>query len=51
MSDNHYTKMFKYMQKGFANVDKSFEVVDQRFDEVNPLLMVMRRKLIPTHKK
>jgi hypothetical protein len=32
MSEDQFTKLFKYMQKGFANVDKRFEMVDKRFD-------------------
>lgn len=38
MSEDQFTKMFKYMQKGFADVDKRFDLVDKRFDDLTRVI-------------
>lgn len=38
MSEDQFTKLFTYMQKGFADVDKRFEAVDRRFDHLTSLI-------------
>jgi hypothetical protein len=32
MSDDQFTKLFKYMQREFTRVHKQFDNVDKRFD-------------------
>jgi hypothetical protein len=38
MSEDQFTKLFKYMQKGFANVDKRFVEIEYKFDKCFDLL-------------
>ena len=34
MSDDQFTKLFKYMERRFDEVGKRFEVVDQKFSQL-----------------
>jgi len=38
MSEDQFTKLFKYMQKGFADIDNRFELVDKRFDKLTSII-------------
>lgn len=38
MSHDEYTKLYKYMQQRFAEIDRRFERVDQRFDQIYSLI-------------
>lgn len=35
MSEDQFTKLFKYMQKEFAHVRKQFEVQDRKIDKLS----------------
>ena len=38
MNDDQFTKLYKYMQKGFADVDKKFEQIEDKLDKRFDLL-------------
>ncbi len=38
MSEDKFSELFKYMQKGFSDVEKSFVGVDERFGDLINLI-------------
>lgn len=51
MSDDQFTKLFKYMEKRFDQVDERFEKVDQQFDAVRSQIDGLAKLIVEYHQE